>query len=178
MEGHVGTAWHKCSSNPRMVAWLPQDPNKISIILCGFHAHWVEFDDELLTEQLWMTGWPRSHSETTSCQRLQAQSTDSPAQHSERHIGAQWLISLFLVLRVHWFWAARRKKIVPSVFANIGYVEAASWNSRPLFSFSRRREEGVNKKLSLSLSLSSSSLFNPFPKTSGFPIQMVKTNRN
>ena len=40
-------------------------------------------------------------------------------------------------------------------------VEAASRNSRPLFNFSRRREEDVNKNV---LSLSSSSLFKPTPK--------------
>ena len=61
-----------------------------------------------------------------------------------------------------------KNSFVPSVFANVGSVEAASRNSRPLFSFSRRREEGVIKNY-----LSSSFLFTPFPRTSGFPIQIV-----
>ena len=55
-----------------------------------------------------------------------------------------------------------KNSFVPFVFANVGSVEAASRNSRLLFSFSRRSEEGGIKN-----DLSCSFLFKPFPRTSG-----------
>ena len=84
-------------------------------------------------------------------------------KHTCPVLRTQWLISLFLVLRAHWFSGSGKKKKKKTILSlpflpNVESVEAAYvyWNSRPLLNFSSRREEDANK-YDLSLSLSSSS---------------------